>query len=422
MEPPAPRVLCLSPFFAPLANAEAFCGGKAALSLLDAGVDLTVMAVDYHGHGKFSNDPSPLWARLQDVTIAIPPPGGRSKYLSVPLAVRFQTAEWSRWIAATVERAKELHRAKPFDVIYSRGLPNIAHVAAYWIARALRRPWIANLNDPWDLEGAHLLPQDRHLRKQTLATRNSDFWLRRVMATADVITFPCARLRDYHLRLHQPRGRCLVIPHIGHDVPPVAPATQFRLVHAGNLGSGESTRRNSTISLLRALRSFLDRRPDARETCRLILVGSEDKPTLALAKELNLDNFLSCTGRVSYEESVRHMAAATVCLLVEGNMPEGIYLPSKFADYVRARKPVIALSPLVGTIADVGPERGVFLTPVDNPAAIESAITRLYDAFSRGELASLAPDARLQDDYDSRRIGRVIRDLCKEVAAASPAS
>ena len=415
----SPRVLCVSPFFAPVANAEAFCGGKVALSLLDAGVDLTVCDVDYTGLGKFSRDGSPLWQPLARITSSVPPDGHKSKLLSAPLGLRYQTPDWSRWIAATVAKARRLHRDRPFDVVYSRSLPNVAHLAAYWITRAIHRPWIANFNDPWDLEGAHLLPQDRGKRKRTLSLRISEFWLRRVMQTADTVTFPCSRLRDYHLRLETPRGECLVVPHIGYRAAPVAPSGLFQLVHAGNLGSGESTRRNSTVALLRGLRAFLDHQPEARKLCRLILVGPEDRPTLALAQELSLGNIVSCTGRVTYAESVQWMAAATVCLLVEGNMPEGIYLPSKFPDYIRACKPVIALSPTTGTIADLLPCRGVTQVPVDNPSSIETAIARHYAAFSSGQMASLEPSDELQQQYDGARIGRLIRDLCTDLATRS---
>lgn len=416
----SPRVLCLSPFFAPLANAEAFCGGKVALHLLEAGVGLTVCDADYAGHRKFSRDASPLWQPLERITSSVPPGGHKSKFFSVPLGLRYQTPDWSRWIAATVANARRLHRDRPFDVVYSRGLPNVAHIAAYWITRAIKRPWIANFNDPWDLEGAHLLPQDRDKRKRTLALRISDFWLRRVMRTADVLTFPCSRLRDYHLRLAQPRGKCVVLPHIGHRANPVERSEFFQLVHAGNLGPGESTRRNTTISLLRGLRAFLDQRPVAKDRCRLVLVGPEDRPTLALARELNLEAYVTCTGRVSYAESLQHMAAATVCLLVEGNMPEGIYLPSKFPDYIQSRKPVIALSPSIGTIADLLPSRGVTQVPVDDPHAIETAIARHYDAFARGQVASLEPGEELLQQYDGDRIARRLRDLCADLCRPIP--
>jgi len=421
MDKPAPlRVLCLSPFFAPLANAEAFCGSKVALHLLEAGVDLTVLDVDYTGHKKFSVDPSTLWQPLEQITTSIPPDGGQPKYLSIPLGIRYGTPEWSRWIRAAVTTARRLHRERPFNVIYSRSLPNVAHLAAYWIAREIGRPWVANFNDPWDLEGAHLLPQDREKRKRTLALRVSEFWLRRVMQTADVVTFPCARLRDYHLRLASPRGECVVVPHIGSRAPGETTPGQFHLVHAGNLGAGESTRRNTTIELLKALRSFLDRSPAAQKNCRLVLVGPEDRPTLALAQEMGLSPYVSCTGRLSYQASLERIASATVCLLVEGNMPEGIFLPSKFPDYIRAGKPVIALSPSEGTIADLGSERGVTQVSVANPAAIEAAIARHYEAFARGQLASLEPSRELAQHYDGTRIGQQLAGLFAGLIARAP--
>ncbi len=415
---PPVRVLCVSPFFAPLANAEAFCGGKVALDLLAEGVDLTVLTVDYSSHHKFSYDSSDLWAPLRAITHAIPPHGETSKFFSAPLGLRFCSPDWARWLGATLAKARQLHR-RPFDVIYSRGIPNVAHIAAFWISRTLRRPWVANLNDPWDLEATHLLPQFRHRRKLTARTVIQDLWLRRVLASADVLTFPCSRLRDYHLRLGRVRGSTFVLPHSGRRAAPRPRAPGFQVVHAGNLGSGESTRRNSTNCLLAAIRGLLDRFPEARSNLRLSLVGAKDTPTLRLADELGLSEFVSCTGRVSYSESLRHIAAASVCLLVEGNMPEGIYLPSKFADYVTARKPVVALSPRVGTISDLERYRGVARANVDDPAAIEAVLERYYRAFTLGQLENSVPEESLMSQFDGAAIAGRLHTLLRATAGGT---
>ncbi|MGE3803663.1 MAG: glycosyltransferase [Gemmataceae bacterium] len=411
----APRVLCISPFFAPLANAEAFSGGKVGLALLEAGLDFSAVSIDYTGHTKFSTDRSSTWSALACSTTAVPPTGHITKLLSVPLGFRYGVLEWSRWVHAVVRIALARHRERPFDVIYSRGLPNVAHVAAYWTRHASGLPWIANFNDPWDLKGAHLLPQHRKRRKRALKPRVSEFWMHRVMGSADVLTFPCARLRDYYLRLAPARGQCSVIPHIGLRADRAETVQAFSLVHAGNLGAGETTRRDSTVSLLRALRGFLNHHANARSACRLVLVGPEDRPTLELAGELGLADIVSCTGLVSYEESLRRMAQAAVCLLVEGSMPEGIYLPSKFPDYVRNGKPVIALSPAAGTISDLLPTRGVNVVPVDNPDLIQRQITTHYELYAAGELESCRPTAELQNRYAPATIGAALLEVCAEV-------
>ncbi len=413
------RILCLSPFFAPLANAEAFCGSKIALHLLDAGIDLTVFDVDYTGHRKFSRDTSPMWQPLESVTVSTPSDGATTKLFSIPFGVRFLSPDWPRWMAAVLKKARRIHRERPFDVIYSRSLPNIAHIAAYWVARAIRCPWIANFNDPWDLEGTRLHPQDCDKRRKSLEVLVSEFWLRRVMMSADVLTFPNSRLRDYHLRLARPKGECFVVPHVGHCSKPVKASEYFDLTHAGNLGAGESTRRDSTKCLLRGVRAFLDRRPEAQSIFRLLLVGKEDLPTVELAEKLGLKRYVSCTGQLSYSKSLERMAAAPVCLLVEGKIAEGIYLPSKFADYVQSGKPVIALSPSTGTIADVAHLRGVTRVSVDDSVAIESAIDRHYDAFTRGSLEDFEPAQELRLRYDGATIARQLRDLFVGVLAES---
>jgi hypothetical protein len=123
---------------------------------------------------------------------------------------------------------------------------------------------------------------------------------------------------------------------------------------------------------------------------------------------------------MSYIESVQRIASATVCLLVEGNMPEGIFLPSKFPDYVYAGKPVIALSPSIGTIADLSSHQGVTQVSVADPAAIEAAIARHYDAFVGGKIAELKPSHDLRELYDGARIGHQLKDIFAGLAARPP--
>lgn len=409
------RLVCISPFFAPLANAEAFCGGKLIKELLREGLDVTIISVDYSGHKKFTYDRSQIWDSLSAATLSIPPHGGYGKHLSIPLGLRYQTHDWSRWIEAVMQQATRMYRDRPFDVIYSRSLPNVAHVAGYWLAVNLRLPWIANFNDPWDLEGLHLLPQEQHLRRKGIAALISDWWLQRVMSRADVVTFPCVRLRDYHLRLIDFQPHCAVIPHIGFSTGNHANSKEFRLMHVGNLGSGESTRRGATLSLLLGLQAFLNHYPEARPLTRLILVGNEDHVTLQWATELKLDGVVVCTGRVSYEESLEYIASGTVCLLVEGKMPEGIYLPSKLADYMASKKPVIALSPGVGTIADFAELRGISRVDVDDAEGIEKAITLHYEYFRRGTMDQLQPENELVERFSGRIVARRFRELLKEM-------
>ena len=58
-------------------------------------------------------------------------------------------------------------------------------------------------------------------------------------------------------------------------------------------------------------------------------------------------------GPCDYQTSLKWMAEADALLLVENfDAKVGIYLPSKFVDYIWAGKPIVALSPAGGTVAD----------------------------------------------------------------------
>ena len=144
------------------------------LALRDQGVDVTVIHKD--SSNLFAPDNSPRWEPLHSRAISVDQGPRQSFFSSLLGAFRFRTPAYARWIQPAIEKAVHLHQEKPFDLIYSRSLPFFAHVAGYWMKRKLNLPWIANVNDPWDL---HLFPDDRAQRVSKLYAMGSNYWLRR---------------------------------------------------------------------------------------------------------------------------------------------------------------------------------------------------------------------------------------------------
>ncbi len=417
------RVLCVSPLFPPTVNAEAVCAAKWALALIARGVDLVVLADPPPKEGS-PRDASVSWSALSARTVAVEVPAGLSRFSSglatLSLGWRYRVGRlYPRWIERVVAKAKELHAAAAFDLVVSRSLPARGHLAGYWAARALGLPWAAIINDPWDY---HLFPaRVSHGSFDRRAVSNR--WLARTLRDADAVFGPSARLNDYNRRLARSDRRIDVLPHVGWSLSNVASrfqsgsvhiatgrnacATQeeeFRLVHAGVLGREPLTGGRPAAGLLSALARFLSSRPEARGVTKLRLVGPEDADAKALAAKLGLGpdsiGIVSFAGRVSYEESLREIASASACVLVEARMEEGIYLPSKFADYVAAAKPVLALSPAKGTLADYASgEKSIVRVDVDDEPAIARSITDLYDAWRTDRLASLKPSEKLQSIF-----------------------
>ena len=392
------RMLCISPIFPPAVNAEAFVTAKIVMALAGCGHDVTVITEPGAlGKDARARDTSSLWHSLKSCTVAVDAPGNVRPLATVFYGLRYASARiYPRWIHRTLAVARRLHREKPFELVISRSLPMRAHIAGYWCARRLRLPWVAVVNDPWD---RHLFPAAR-LKVSRLKRYVSNAWLHRTMRKADLVAFPCQRLAAFHIGLSGVTRETEILPHLGMTLAARRTDEGFRLVHAGMLGPNELSTGRPASGLLKGLARFLENRRDARDETTLTLIGPEDPDTGLWADELGLDDVVQSIGRRNYEETLGHIAAASVCVLVEEDMPEGIYLPSKFADYVAAGKHVLALSPEVGTVADMTPDAGLTRVDVHDADAIADAIDTLYEDYRAGKLDDRCPSPTLTEMFE----------------------
>ena len=395
----APRIFCISPHFAPMRDSEAFCSAKFINALAESGAQITVIV---YAKPATEIDRSEMWNSVAASVIRIPPVAQKNRFASLATALRYQTWLYARWMDEAVQQAKRLHRDSPFDVVYSRSLPMFGQIAGYWCAKELDVPWIANLNDPWDF---HQFPVGVSKEDLTTDSALSDFWMRRTLRSADLVTYPSQRLRDYQTNLSTISHRSQIIPHVGNapalqESPVNGNSSNFRLVHAGKLGSNELTGR-STAALLDGLSLFLNGCVEARNQLRLTLVGAEDPVTQARVHQLGLEGIVEPVGLIDYQDSLKYIQSATACLLVEGGMSEGIFLPSKLVDYISARKPILALSPRVGVVADLASGGGITRVDAGDAHGIRDAIRGLYEDFRSGTLALRSPSGAQVDQFRS---------------------
>lgn len=391
------RILCIIPRFVPESNSEAFCSAKMVIELLNRGVDIQVISLNPYQPVQQPFDDSDLWKGLAEKTIEISSDTGSNKLKAVLSGIEFHSLTYTRWLGAVLEKAIELHQKHHFDIIYSRSLPMIAHVAGYWISKKLNRPWVANINDPWDI---HLFPDESNIKMSLLAEKVSNFWLKKTLRNANLITYPTERLQKYHAKLTGIDHNAEIIPHIGYSKGHGLSSKSFRLTHTGKLGANEGTER-SPRALLKGFKAMLEE-PDVQPSdIQLVLVGPRDIATECMIREMEIDNsVIEITGRVSYEESLLYIAEASVCILIEGNLSEGIFLPSKFIDYLAARKPILALSPKTGTVADFTDDKGIIRIDLDDSDRIKLALSRLHGFFKDGSLRTLS--SNLADRFSAR--------------------
>jgi glycosyltransferase involved in cell wall biosynthesis len=426
----SPHILCIIPLFAPAALAEAFCGTKMVQALMNRGASVTVLSSGNLWSG-VPADSSGIWESVQKVIVDVPVSARRNPLHAILTAPRFQTPFNGRWLTSVIRTAKRLDRERKFDLVYTRSLPMVSHIAGFWCARELKLPWIANINDPWRfhffLEEARAIgysvpaKTDAAYPKLSAFQRHEQlFWLKRTLRTADLVTYPCKGLHDFHTKLSGIDHAAEIIPHVGYSPKGGISKSDsdFRLVHAGSLGSSEITGR-STNALLLGLRAFLATSPEATARTKLVLVGPEDRETQSLVMKLGLERNVENVGRVNYEQSVDYIGSASICILIEASMEESIFFPSKLADYLASRKPVLALSPNRGLAAELARRGELVHVGQNDPEAVRNAICRFYSELKQDTLSSCGPSDELVSQLEGNAVADKFLTECRALTTRS---
>jgi glycosyltransferase involved in cell wall biosynthesis len=171
-------------------------------------------------------------------------------------------------------------------------------------------------------------------------------------------------------------------------------------------------------TLFKGLASTLQRYPALQNSLQLLLIGPENPATKEAATQLGVLKNMNWSGLVSYEESLKFMARAHVCVLVDCSLfDEGMFLPSKLCDYLASRKPVLALAPAVGTVNDLAREGGgIIRLDLDDVNGVAAAIKQLFDAHQLGRLHEYAPPASLSKKFDMAVVARTFYELVQRYA------
>jgi len=303
-----------------------------------------------------------------------------------------------RWAVPAVRQALRLVETTKYDLIMSRSLPPMAHLAASICSGKTGIPWIANWNDP---DPIYMFPEP--YRRDNGGNDRMGFRERRhyraLVEKASWHTFPCERLRVY-VGGYLPgdvMGKSSVVPHIamGLNNKKQRNPEQFTLMHAGSLRPP----RDAGV-FLHGIRLFHDKvRPREDVLVRFIVDRPEDVAQAASAH--GVEHLVRIEKSRPYAEMPDVLAEVDVLVIIEAMTKEGIFLPSKFVDYLQSGRPILAVSPRVGTLADIlSTHGGGEAVDSSNPESVAQGITRMYESWRSGRLDAQFGSDRLYPLFD----------------------
>lgn len=341
------RILFLAPYSIPVNNPEAICNAKLIKALCDANHELYVISKNNNHAYAPDEDYSAFNCDVKYVKTIYIKNVINVKTIIGHIQVLLKTGfvyKGAHWAYYAIKEGEKIIKENRIDLIMSRS-PS-SEVAAQYLSRKYNIPWIANWNDPY--------PDSRYPKPYGDGPNGRISFLQkklfeRISSCALVHTFPSVRLANY-MSQYLDFKRVVIIPHIcindfyKHSI--YTKNYHLRIIHSGNISYPRSPEK-----LFSALRMFKDNHPNVH--FEISFIGKQDETFKETIERYKLEENISILSPSSYIVNLQLMENFDMALLVEAEMEEGIYLPTKVGDYMQSRLPIWSLSPKVGIMNDL---------------------------------------------------------------------
>jgi glycosyltransferase involved in cell wall biosynthesis len=340
------------------------------------------------------------------------PPYWRNDWRRVRNMVIFALRAW--WLGRKLTKlVPEI--GKP-DVVIGSSPHFLTPLAAYWVARRYRVPFVMEVRDLWpqtiidmgELSARNLIIKALQVLERFLYRRSE-----RIIALS-----PSAH--EYITACGVPRGKIVWIPN-GVDLSRFGdfkvsaspePERVFKVMYLGAHGQA-----NALDVLIQAAKVIQDQ---GYHEIRFILVGDgPEKPRLvALANELGLEN-------IEFRESVTKSSVSKV--LCEADALVAVVHPrfftsggslNKLPDYMAAGRPVIFTASAANN--PVEEARCGLTVPPQNPQALAEAVIKLYQ-MSPEERAEMGKRGReyVEKHHDIRKLAAHLERVLQSLVSSS---
>ena len=309
------------------------------------------------------------------------------------------SSQWS-WAIPAFIRGYWLIRAGKVDVVYSIGSAWSAHLAGVWLKRATGIKLISEVHDPLVIRNS---PEDQGIKKpKNRDARFRHYLEQQLCKYADYVWwFTDGALRYATLRntnLNTPGNACgfVVIP--GANPPIQMGGYEHRYTKHLNLCHFGSLANDRSLSVvLRAVHSLLLKHPDARDVLRVHAYGAPlDSLSIETIKKYGYSDILLAhgrlekdpvTGKSGREQVAEKMQLADVLILLHGIDDWcAEYIPSKFYDYLWARRPIWAITHRNPQLDRMLSDRGSYVCANGDDHGIDATLEQIWLDWKKKQL------------------------------------
>lgn len=289
------------------------------------------------------------------------------------------------WLGAVPQGLAMIRKFRP-DALWSTYPIATAHKIGHTLGSLSGLPWIADFRDPMAQDGYPADPKTWRSFKEI-----EERALRR--ASFSVFVTPGAA-RMYRERYPEVQDARIVLIENGYeeesfaglgssDKAPLLPGT-FTLVHSGIVYPSE----RDPTQLFQALRLMLDEGRLRPGELRLRLRASAHETLLAkLIGDFRVTEIVELAPQIPYRQALQEMMRADGLLVLQASNCND-QIPAKVYEYLRCRRPIIALTDSAGDTASLLRKAGIYnVARLDSAEEIAFELRRFLDQVRRGERA-----------------------------------
>ena len=321
---------------------------------------------------------------------------------------------WAWDVIQFIEKNLDLSQ---FQIIYTTSGPYSTHLIGFYLKKKYNIPWIADYRDPWTKNAYLYNAKSKETVRFKLLSELENILLK----TADRNLWVEENTAESHRRYFDlPLGKTIGITN-GYD------EADFANLEASKVQPEKFTITYSGMAMLpanikgiqacfSALRQLLDeKRMDSNNIC-FRFVGDTKQDITELAVPYGLEGIVQQVGYCIHSKAIQANLNSNILLLVIGDEPRQKYVhASKFFEYLRSGRPILALAPTDGVVAETLRESRHGEAHLSTDLfGIKEMILREYQKWQRGEEQERL-HSPLIERFERKNLTRQLASIFNEV-------
>jgi hypothetical protein len=308
------------------------------------------------------------------------------------------------WVKPSVAYLYNYLKNNHIYAIITTGPPHSVHLIGLALKRKTGVKWISDFRDPWtDIDYFHQLPLSEKSREKHFLLEKE------VLEKSDAVLVVGKTMKEKYAAFNQNvhvitngfDGEINVSKNKQRDI--------FTITHIGLMNSD----RNS-VAFWEVLQELIVENNAFAEAISVQLIGKVAKEVKETISKYGLENVVKIIDYVPYNEVQKFQNEAQVLLLVVNNVPaaKGI-LTGKIFEYLQARRPILAIGPTDGDLAEIIQKTGSgVIVDYEDKKAIENCILSYFKNFKEGNLVSQGKNI---EQYHRKNLTQQLSEVIKNL-------